>query len=178
MRARGADTDDEGSVLLLTLGYALLALVLVLVCVDATSLYLTQKRADAVADAARILYGGSVKPDNAATLFAQPDIDGGLIGGASLKAADFAAICRDCKIEFIGPSPEAMGKLGDKVDDPLAMYNFDLCTLPLNLAGLPGMSVPAGEASDTGLPVGLQLIAPAFEDARLYRVGAAFEAGR
>jgi triosephosphate isomerase len=42
----------------------------------------------------KILYGGSVKPDNAATLFSQPDIDGGLIGGASLKAADFIAICR------------------------------------------------------------------------------------
>ena len=42
----------------------------------------------------KILYGGSVKPDNAALLFAQPDIDGGLIGGASLKAADFIAICR------------------------------------------------------------------------------------
>ncbi len=46
------------------------------------------------ADKMLILYGGSVKADNAATLFAQPDIDGGLIGGASLKAADFAAICR------------------------------------------------------------------------------------
>ncbi|OYU28563.1 triose-phosphate isomerase [Paucibacter aquatile] len=45
-------------------------------------------------DAMRILYGGSVKPDNALQLFAQPDIDGGLIGGAALKAADFAAICR------------------------------------------------------------------------------------
>jgi triosephosphate isomerase len=45
-------------------------------------------------DAMKILYGGSVKPDNAATLFAMPDIDGGLIGGASLKAADFIAICR------------------------------------------------------------------------------------
>ncbi|MFG6457196.1 triose-phosphate isomerase [Roseateles sp. BYS96W] len=44
--------------------------------------------------AMRILYGGSVKPDNAAELFAQPDIDGGLIGGAALKVADFAAICR------------------------------------------------------------------------------------
>jgi triosephosphate isomerase len=44
--------------------------------------------------AMRILYGGSVKADNAAELFAQPDIDGGLIGGASLKVADFAAICR------------------------------------------------------------------------------------
>ncbi|MDP1691980.1 MAG: triose-phosphate isomerase [Burkholderiaceae bacterium] len=46
------------------------------------------------ADDMKILYGGSVKPDNAATLFAQPDIDGGLIGGASLKVADFVAICR------------------------------------------------------------------------------------
>jgi triosephosphate isomerase len=42
----------------------------------------------------KLLYGGSVKPDNAAALFAQPDIDGGLIGGASLKASDFIAICR------------------------------------------------------------------------------------
>ncbi|WIT11194.1 triose-phosphate isomerase [Paucibacter sediminis] len=46
------------------------------------------------ADAMRILYGGSVKPDNAVQLFAQPDIDGGLIGGSALKAADFSAICR------------------------------------------------------------------------------------
>ncbi len=46
------------------------------------------------ADTMKILYGGSVKADNAATLFAQADIDGGLIGGASLKAADFIAICR------------------------------------------------------------------------------------
>nr|WP_316639258.1 triose-phosphate isomerase [uncultured Roseateles sp.] len=45
-------------------------------------------------DAMRILYGGSVKPDNAVSLFGQPDIDGGLIGGAALKAADFGAICR------------------------------------------------------------------------------------
>ncbi|OPZ04043.1 MAG: Triosephosphate isomerase [candidate division BRC1 bacterium ADurb.BinA292] len=47
----------------------------------------------ATADQVRIQYGGSMKPDNAAGLLAQPDIDGGLIGGASLKAADFAAIC-------------------------------------------------------------------------------------
>jgi triosephosphate isomerase len=50
--------------------------------------------ATAHADTMRLLYGGSVKPDNAAELFSQPDIDGGLIGGASLKAADFIAICR------------------------------------------------------------------------------------
>jgi triosephosphate isomerase len=52
------------------------------------------KAATPHADAMKILYGGSMKPDNAATLMAQPDIDGGLIGGASLKAADFVAICR------------------------------------------------------------------------------------
>jgi len=52
------------------------------------------KAATAHAADMKILYGGSVKADNAATLFAQPDIDGGLIGGASLKAAEFAAICR------------------------------------------------------------------------------------
>jgi len=52
------------------------------------------RAATAHADVMKLLYGGSVKPDNAAALFAQPDIDGGLIGGASLKADDFVAICR------------------------------------------------------------------------------------
>jgi triosephosphate isomerase len=52
------------------------------------------RAATAHAEVMKLLYGGSVKPDNAAALFAQPDIDGGLIGGASLKAADFVAICR------------------------------------------------------------------------------------
>ena len=54
----------------------------------------TLARAGAASGSIRLLYGGSVKGDNAAQLFAQPDIDGGLIGGASLKAADFIAICR------------------------------------------------------------------------------------
>ena len=53
-----------------------------------------QGRALEMADAVRILYGGSVKPSNAAELFSQPDIDGGLIGGASLSAQDFYAICQ------------------------------------------------------------------------------------
>jgi triosephosphate isomerase len=52
------------------------------------------KAATAQADGMKILYGGSMKPDNAVSLLAQPDIDGGLIGGAALKAADFVAICR------------------------------------------------------------------------------------
>ena len=96
----------------------------------------------------------------------------------TLVAEDFAKAFEQVDI-IAGPAtPTTAFKLGDKVDDPLAMYNFDLFTLPLNLAGLPGMSVPAGTASDTGLPVGLQLIAPAFADERLYRVAAAFEARR
>ena len=75
-------------------------------------------------------------------------------------------------------TPTTAFKLGEKVEDPMAMYNFDLCTLPLNLAGLCGMSVPSGLASDSNLPTGLQIMAPAFKDDRLYKVGAAYEAGR
>ena len=75
-------------------------------------------------------------------------------------------------------TPTTAFPLGEKVDDPLAMYAFDLCTLPLNLAGHCGMSVPSGLSADDSLPVGLQIMAPALADDRLYRVGAAFEAAR
>ncbi|BBZ34416.1 Asp-tRNA(Asn)/Glu-tRNA(Gln) amidotransferase subunit GatA [Mycolicibacterium confluentis] len=75
-------------------------------------------------------------------------------------------------------TPTTAFRLGEKVDDPLSMYLFDLCTLPLNLAGHCGMSVPSGLASDDNLPVGLQIMAPALADDRLYRVGAAYEAAR
>ena len=75
-------------------------------------------------------------------------------------------------------TPTTAFPLGEKVDDPLAMYLFDLCTLPLNLAGHCGMSVPCGLAPDDSLPVGLQIMAPALADDRLYRVGAAYEAAR
>ncbi len=75
-------------------------------------------------------------------------------------------------------TPTTAFRLGEKVDDPLAMYLFDLCTLPLNLAGHCGMSVPSGLSPDDGLPVGLQIMAPALADDRLYRVGAAYEAAR
>jgi aspartyl-tRNA(Asn)/glutamyl-tRNA(Gln) amidotransferase subunit A len=56
------------------------------------------------------------------------------------------------------------------------MYLNDVATIPANLAGVPGMSLPAGVAPEDGLPVGFQILAPAHEDARLYRVGAALEA--
>ncbi|MCW2653925.1 MAG: aspartyl-tRNA(Asn)/glutamyl-tRNA(Gln) amidotransferase subunit [Mycobacterium sp.] len=75
-------------------------------------------------------------------------------------------------------TPTTAFRLGEKVDDPLAMYLFDLCTLPLNLAGHCGMSVPAGLSPDDSLPVGLQIMAPALADDRLYRVGSAYEAAR
>ncbi|MBO0841809.1 MAG: Asp-tRNA(Asn)/Glu-tRNA(Gln) amidotransferase subunit GatA [Nocardioides sp.] len=73
-------------------------------------------------------------------------------------------------------SPSTAFKLGAKLDDPLAMYMQDLATIPANLAGTPGISVPAGVSDEDGLPVGVQVLAPVLEDARLYRVGAALEA--
>lgn len=75
-------------------------------------------------------------------------------------------------------TPSTAFRLGEKVDDPLSMYLFDLCTLPLNLAGHCGMSVPSGLSDDDNLPVGLQIMAPGLADDRLYRVGAAYEAAR
>ena len=75
-------------------------------------------------------------------------------------------------------TPTTAFALGEKVDDPLAMYLFDLCTLPLNLAGHCGMSVPSGLSPDDNLPVGLQIMAPALADDRLYHVGAAYEVAR
>ena len=96
----------------------------------------------------------------------------------TLIAQDFAKAFEQVDVLVTPTTPTTAFKLGEKVADPVEMYNFDLCTLPLNLAGLCGMSVPSGFAEDTGLPVGLQIMAPAFADDRLYRVGAAYEAGR
>ncbi|AZA13363.1 Asp-tRNA(Asn)/Glu-tRNA(Gln) amidotransferase subunit GatA [Corynebacterium choanae] len=96
----------------------------------------------------------------------------------TLIAQDFAQAFAKCDVLVSPTTPTTAFKLGEKVNDPLAMYNFDLCTLPLNLAGVCGMSLPSGLAEDTQLPVGLQIMAPAFADDRLYHVGAAFEAAR
>ena len=96
----------------------------------------------------------------------------------TLIQRDFDAAYEKVDVLVSPATPTTAFALGEKVDDPLAMYLFDLFTLPLNLAGQCGMSVPAGFASDTGLPVGLQIMAPALADDRLYRVGAAFEAAR
>jgi len=73
-------------------------------------------------------------------------------------------------------APTTAFRLGEKLDDPLQMYLNDVTTIPVNLAGVPGISIPSGLAAEDGLPVGIQFIAPLREDARLYRVGAALEA--
>lgn len=96
----------------------------------------------------------------------------------NLIAQDFAKAFSRVDVLVSPVTPTTAFALGEKADDPLAMYLFDLCTLPLNLAGVCGMSVPGPLASDTGLPVGLQIMGPAHGDDRLYRVGAAYEAGR
>ncbi|MCQ9334763.1 Asp-tRNA(Asn)/Glu-tRNA(Gln) amidotransferase subunit GatA [Corynebacterium phoceense] len=96
----------------------------------------------------------------------------------TLIAQDFAKAFEVADVLVSPTTPTTAFKLGEKVEDPMAMYNFDLCTLPLNLAGVCGMSVPSGMASDTNLPTGLQIMAPAFQDDRLYKVGAAYEVGR
>jgi aspartyl-tRNA(Asn)/glutamyl-tRNA(Gln) amidotransferase subunit A len=72
-------------------------------------------------------------------------------------------------------APTTAFKLGAKLDDPLSMYLQDVATIPANLAGVPGMSLPSGLADEDGLPAGIQLLAPARADDRLYRVGAALE---
>ena len=96
----------------------------------------------------------------------------------TLIARDLDEAYRRVDVLVSPATPTTAFRLGEKVDDPLAMYLFDLCTLPLNLAGHAGMSVPSGLSPDDSLPVGLQIMAPALADDRLYRVGAAYEVAR
>ena len=96
----------------------------------------------------------------------------------TLIAGDLNKAYESVDVLISPATPTTAFRLGEKVDDPLAMYLFDLCTLPLNLAGHCGMSVPSGLSADDDLPVGLQIMAPTLADDRLYRVGAAYEAAR
>ena len=70
-------------------------------------------------------------------------------------------------------SPTTAFKIGEKIDDPFQMYMNDVCTIPVNIAGLPSISVPGGMSD--GLPVGLQFIGPQFGDTVVIRVAAAYE---
>jgi aspartyl-tRNA(Asn)/glutamyl-tRNA(Gln) amidotransferase subunit A len=94
----------------------------------------------------------------------------------TLIARDFDAAFEQVDVLVSPTAPTTAFPIGDKVDDPLAMYLQDLCTIPSNLAGNCAMSVPVGLAPEDGLPVGLQIMAPAMAEDRLYRVGGALEA--
>ncbi|QNN52042.1 Asp-tRNA(Asn)/Glu-tRNA(Gln) amidotransferase subunit GatA [Nocardioides mesophilus] len=94
----------------------------------------------------------------------------------TLISRDFAAAFEQADVLVSPTAPTTAFKLGEKLDDPLAMYLNDLATIPANLAGVPGISVPSGLAAEDGLPTGLQILAPAMADDRVYRVGAAAEA--
>ncbi len=96
----------------------------------------------------------------------------------TLIVRDFAAAYEQADVLISPTTPSTAFRLGEKVNDPLAMYLMDLCTIPTNLSGAAAMSLPSGLSADDGLPVGLQLMAPALADDRLYRVGAAYEAAR
>jgi aspartyl-tRNA(Asn)/glutamyl-tRNA(Gln) amidotransferase subunit A len=92
-----------------------------------------------------------------------------------LIADDFATAFQQVDVLVSPTAPTTAFKLGDKLEDPMAMYLNDIATIPANLAGVPGMSIPSGLADEDGLPAGIQLLAPATRDERLYGVGAALE---
>ena len=92
----------------------------------------------------------------------------------TLITRDFAGAFEQADVLVSPTSPFVAFGIGERVDDPMAMYVNDLCTLPASLSGTPAISVPCGLSES--LPVGLQVMAPALADDRCYRVGAAFEA--
>ncbi len=92
----------------------------------------------------------------------------------TLIRQDFAAAWSQVDAILSPTTPTTAFKLGEKVDDPLAMYANDVFTLPCNLAGLPGMSLPCGFSS-AGMPIGLQILGKPFDEATVLRVGRSFE---
>lgn len=94
----------------------------------------------------------------------------------TLIIEDFTKAFAQADVLVSPTTPTTAFKIGDKVDDPLAMYLNDIATIPVNMAGIAGMSLPCGLAPEDGLPVGFQIMAPAMQDQRLYSVGAALEA--
>ena len=94
----------------------------------------------------------------------------------TLIIQDYAKAFTQADILVSPTAPTTAYKIGEKVDDPMAMYLGDVATIPVNLAGICGMSLPAGLADEDNLPVGFQIMAPAMQDQRLYQAGAALEA--
>ena len=94
----------------------------------------------------------------------------------TLIIEDYAKAFAKADVLVSPTAPTTAYKIGEKVDDPMAMYLGDVATIPVNLAGICGMSLPAGLAEEDNLPVGFQIMAPAMQDQRLYKCGAALEA--
>jgi aspartyl-tRNA(Asn)/glutamyl-tRNA(Gln) amidotransferase subunit A len=93
----------------------------------------------------------------------------------TLIQRDFDAAFAQVDVLVSPSAPSTAFKLGEKLEDPLAMYLNDITTIPANLAGIPGMGLPIGLAPEDGLPVGIQIMAPARADERLYTLGATLE---
>ncbi|CAN1515080.1 GatA Asp-tRNAAsn/Glu-tRNAGln amidotransferase A subunit and related amidases [Candidatus Nanopelagicaceae bacterium] len=94
----------------------------------------------------------------------------------TLIIQDYAKAFAQADVLVSPTAPTTAYRIGEKVDDPMAMYLGDVATIPVNLAGICGMSLPAGLADEDNLPVGFQIMAPAMQDQRLYQAGAALEA--
>ncbi|MEV4162440.1 Asp-tRNA(Asn)/Glu-tRNA(Gln) amidotransferase subunit GatA [Nonomuraea dietziae] len=93
----------------------------------------------------------------------------------TLISRDFEAAFHQVDVLISPTTPTTAFPIGERADDPMAMYLADLCTIPSNLSGNAAMSVPIGLADEDNLPVGLQIMAPVLGDDRCYRVGAAVE---
>ena len=94
----------------------------------------------------------------------------------TLITQDFNNAFEKCDVMVSPTCPTTAFKIGEKSNDPIAMYLNDIATIPVNMAGIGGMSLPSGLAPEDGLPVGFQIMAPAMQDQRMYLVGAALEA--
>jgi len=96
----------------------------------------------------------------------------------TLVVRDFEDAFERCDVLVSPTTPTTAFPIGERSDDPLAMYLADVCSIPTNLAGNAALSVPCGLAAEDGLPVGLQIMAPALADDRAYQVAAAYEVAR
>ena len=94
----------------------------------------------------------------------------------TLIKSDFENAFQKADVLVSPTAPTTAFKLGEKVDDPVAMYLNDIATIPVNLAGLGSMSLPSGIAEEDGLPVGFQITSPVMKDDLLYQVGGTLEA--
>lgn len=94
----------------------------------------------------------------------------------TLIVQDFANAFAQADVLVSPTCPTTAFKIGEKSDDPLAMYLNDIATIPVNMAGIGGMSLPAGLSPDDGLPVGFQIMSPAMKDDLMYQVGGTLEA--